>query len=763
MRSIRVLSCLVLAAVLAAPAVAFRSVEGLGFPEDFDRLAAPSAVELQDARRQVAARFAERFGPDLRLHWGDRSPRPALVHRPGTSIAAAPGAPDPVAAARAFLSAGADAFGLTEDEIRALDAAKVYATDGMGVTHVQFLQRLDGVSVFRGQVRVNLDARGGVVNVGGEWFPGLPRPGVPAIQADEALRVAAVGLGLSGAVPEVVERESEGEQRTVYAAGGEYVERPEVRLVLAPEGDGGARLTWETMVHEGVSGWDNLYRVLVDAATGEPVLRERLTLYAGPTTPADAVGTVFDCEDPGACARTTVSFAGDPVASPVNWVSDGQNLTQGNNVAVRTDYTGGNSSTEDTMADGGRRLEFDFPFSNSWETSNDYASDSDAGITNTFYWGNVIHDHWYHLGFDEAAGNYQDDNFGLGGLGNDHVNADVQDGAATPFLRNNANWSPTLDGSTPRTNYFLWTSPERDGAFDAGVIWHEFGHGLSTRLVGGPSTQCLSGAQGGGMGEGWSDWVAINRFSGPTDDPDGPIVVGEYVTGNSERGIRRYPYHVDLAINPLTYERLCDDGSCSVHAEGEIWSVTLWDVRHDLIGAYGYDDGVLFAEQLVLDGMKLSPCSPNFLMMRDAILQADEQRYAGANTCLIRSAFARRGMGAGATSNGTGSDATADFDPIEPMAATLTFSTDRDTLTWGEAAGAVGYRVARGGFTSDATANGFDDAACQGQTSATTYTDATVPAPGAGFYYVVANSDDCFDAHFGTDSQGGVRPVAGCP
>lgn len=759
----RPLTICALLAVLVTPALAFRPVEHEGFAEDFDRLALPEAAALAAQRAEVAARFAARFGDDVRMYWGDRSDRPVFVHRRGTAIATAPGASDAVGAARAFLAAGREVFGLSEAEIDALDAAKVYSTEGLGVTHVHFLQRIDGISVFRGQVRLNLDSRGGVLNVCGEYFPGLHVPDPATISAEDALRIAAQGLGLTGEIPEVVERDAGGERRTVFAASDEYLERPVVRLVLAPEGDGDARLVWEATVHEAVSGWDNLYRVLVDAKTGEAVLRELLTLYAGPASPADATGNVFDCEDPGACGRSIVSFAGDPNASPLFWVGDNQSLSQGNNVAVRADFAGTDPTSEDAMADGGRRYEFDFPFTNSWETSGDYGSDSDAGIANTFYWGNVIHDHWYALGFDEAAGNYQTDNFGRGGLGNDRVNADVQDNATRSFIRNNANWSPTNDGAEPRTNYYLWTEPERDGAFDAGVIWHEFGHGLSTRLVGGASTQCLNGAQGGGMGEGWSDWVAINRFSGPTDDPDGPIVVGEYVTGNSERGIRRYPYHVDLAINPLTYERLCDDGTCAVHAEGEIWSVTLWDMRHDLIGQYGYGDGILFAEQLVIDAMKLSPCSPNMIIMRDAILQADEQRYGGANTCLIRAAFARRGMGAGAWSNGTGPDAGADFDPIKPMASSLVFSSDPSTFTWSEEAGATSYRVARGTFGSDAAANTFDDATCQGSVATTTYTDATLPAVGEGFYYVVAHSDACFDAPYGSRSNGEVRPVIDCP
>jgi len=48
---------------------------------------------------------------------------------------------------------------------------------------------------------------------------------------------------------------------------------------------------------------------------------------------------------------------------------------------------------------------------------------------------------------------------------------------------------------------------------------------------------------------------------------------------------------------------------------------------------------------LVMDGMRLQVCSPGFIDGRDAILQADELNFAGANRCLIWNTFARRGLG----------------------------------------------------------------------------------------------------------------------
>ena len=57
--------------------------------------------------------------------------------------------------------------------------------------------------------------------------------------------------------------------------------------------------------------------------------------------------------------------------------------------------------------------------------------------------------------------------------------------------------------------------------------------------------------------------------------------------------------------------------------------------------------------KLVMDGLSLQPCNPTFLQARDAILQADELRNGGANKCEIIKGFAKRGLGIGASDQGT--------------------------------------------------------------------------------------------------------------
>ena len=53
----------------------------------------------------------------------------------------------------------------------------------------------------------------------------------------------------------------------------------------------------------------------------------------------------------------------------------------------------------------------------------------DAARTNAFYLANKMHDISYRYGFTEASFNFQTNNFGLSGKGNDRVTISVQDSA----------------------------------------------------------------------------------------------------------------------------------------------------------------------------------------------------------------------------------------------------------------------------------------------------------------------------------------------
>ncbi|MFZ4575816.1 MAG: M36 family metallopeptidase, partial [Phycisphaerales bacterium] len=320
----------------------------------------------------------------------------------------------------------------------------------------------------------------------------------------------------------------------------------------------------------------------------------------------------------------------------------------------------------------------------------------DACVTQLFYLCNLYHDRMYALGFDEAAGNFQTLNFSGQGTGNDRIQCDAQDGSGT----NNANWSSSgvdgePDGTPPRTQMYVFTgpTPDRDGSFDADIVFHEFSHGLSIRLHDG---RLNAANQEGGMGEGWSDFYGLCLNAQPDDDFNGVYAAGAYATlnlggaftNNYYFGIRRFPYSTDLNKNPLTYADLdpaqnsyppgiprspvIGNTANEVHNVGELWCMTLLECREQMGRTMGFAANEMIM-RLAVDGMKLNTAANlNFLNSRDAILQADLVSNAAANHAAIWAGFAKRGQGTSATSPATATTGIVEaFDT--PIRVTFTF------------------------------------------------------------------------------------------
>jgi len=191
-----------------------------------------------------------------------------------------------------------------------------------------------------------------------------------------------------------------------------------------------------------------------------------------------------------------------------------------------------------------------------------------------------------------------------------------------------------------------------DASLDNTVVGHEYTHGISNRLTGGPGNSgCLGNAEQ--MGEGWSDFISLAATVRPGDVGTTARGYGTYVNNEdlSGNGIRPFPYSTDMSVNPLTFSDAFDNDPAP-YGVGNVWAATLWDLYWALIDAYGFDPDIFYgsggnniAMQLVMDGMKMQPCGPGMLDGRDAILMADQINYNGANQCIIWEVFARRGMG----------------------------------------------------------------------------------------------------------------------
>lgn len=602
------------------------------------------------------------------------------------------------------------------------------------------------------------------------------------------------------------------------------------RLVYV-EDQGVLKFAYEFSLREPKS--PNFWNILVDANSGEIIRKENLNLscsfhpgayghdhsnenFIGPMNDVNKMSSyllpdnssynvfVLPLEAPTFGSRSVITNPWLPASSPQGWHSDGTNhytITRGNNVYAYEDTA--DLDAPGYSPDGGAARNFNFPFS----LTGDPYNNMDASITNLFYLNNRIHDVFYKFGFTESAKNFQQNNFGNGGIGNDYVEAEGMDGGGI----NNANFGTPSDGNKPYMQMYLWSPINRnffynspssaisrepeigtaqfgpaltatgvtanvelanvitgctalqagsltgkiglierggstsctfnvkvknaqnagaiaaivynnasatnfptvmggvdasitipsvligntegeyiksqlstntvvnvtlkddpatmvtpDGSFDNGIVTHEYGHGISTRLTGN-GVSCLQSSQSKEqMGEGWSDFFALMLTNKPGDNASIARGMGTYANGQgiTGGGIRPAKYSPNFSINGFTYADTnglqYNNGSAvvpDVHSIGFIWATMLWDLNWDYVAKYGYSSDVTTSTvsgssrvlQLVTDALKIQACNPTFVDGRNAILAAELNTTGGADRCMIWRAFAKRGLGLNAS------------------------------------------------------------------------------------------------------------------
>ncbi|KAF3896980.1 Extracellular metalloproteinase MEP [Trichophyton interdigitale] len=520
-----------------------------------------------------------------------------------------------------------------------------------GIGHVHFKQTAHGLDIDNSDFNVNIDRDGKVFSFGNSFFTGeIPKenPMVKRAFSDpvKALKGAVKALNLPVKSDNAKAKTTAGKESFEFMGTTGALSAPKANLVYLQKEDGTLALTWRVETDVG----DNWLLTYVDAHNSETV--HNVVDYV-----ASAEFKVFawGLNDPTEGNPTSIR---DPWtdSSPYTWHSDGMTkypTTRGNNAIAQDNPTGGSTYINNYRPQS-PNLIFNYPWS---PTATPPSSYKDFSITQLFYTTNRFHDLLYSFGFNEAAGNFQVNNGNKGGRGNDFAIVNAQDGSGT----NNANFATPPDGSPGRMRMYNWTTarPNRDGCLEAGIVIHEYAHGLSNRLCGGPANSgCLNALESGGMGEGWGDFYATAIRLKPRDTKDTNYSMGAWAA-NNPKGIRAYLYSTNLQTNPYMYTSV--NSLREVHQIGTVWATMLYDLMWALIEAHGGtysanpvfrngvpQDGRHLAMKLVMDGMAIQPCNPNFVQARDAILDADRALTNSANKCTIWKAFAKRGLGYGA-------------------------------------------------------------------------------------------------------------------
>ncbi|MEU3343012.1 M36 family metallopeptidase [Streptomyces sp. NPDC006668] len=654
---------------------------------------------------------------------------------------------DPTGIVRQYLRVHPDVFGLSADQVEGLTLRKQY-TDIAGIRHLSFVQSVDGVPLFDSGVRANISPDGRLISVLGSPVRDLPSELAPArVTGTQAKRAA---------IRDITDT-------------GDSAPAGTAHQVVYPTTGGTFLRAWQTVSSPQGHG---MWLHIVDATTGRVLYRQNLSFDLGatdaPTTTAQGAGQPLSSPR-GPLPRTGKALVWDysPGAptggkqrtrdlTAKGWLPKGARTLNGRVAHVYSDVNdnGEPDSGEEITPAADGTLSFPFkPFTGAecgstpcaWDQAKAYSwqTNRSQNAVQVYYYLGKFHDHLAAapIGFTRAAGNFD-------GRDGDAIQAHTDDGAAMnnglPDIDhiNQAAISVPPDGQPPSMYTFLAgaypgipNSVYPSGNFGdvAFIVYHEYTHGLSNRLVidaNGVST--LTGQQGGAMGEAWSDWYAFDFMTDEGFVRDDPRVAGDVsmeppgwqgtvklrsqpldcpvgststkCPGTKAAGVGGYTYG--------DYGKIARGGP-EVHSDGEIWGETLWDLRTAL--------GSKLTESLVTRAMDLSPTSPTFLDERNAILQADTVVNGGRAHDRIWKVFAHRGMGYFAATF-TARDTKPDEDfSLPPGPKTPRFTLAGKVVDHLSGPPAAGVTVSVGGHSS-----GFPGA----DFSAVTKPDGTYSIPG---------------------------------
>jgi hypothetical protein len=256
------------------------------------QLRAPTGVQLK-----TIGALEGRVGKPLQVEYNGLTATPRQLFSYGTYLTP-PSADAPETIARNFISQWRAIFRFNDDDINNLRLKSRATVPDLGTTILLFEQTRNGLSVYKGEVLVNVNRNGQIMSVGGENFPQMNASDAFTLTPEQAVTAGANSLGITGFTPQSLGSKKvlrtygdlprEYVDGTRYSGGGVFTDEIVVTKVIFPLGDEGRpayQFALTTPQYSGIM-WNNI----VDAQTGVLLRRTSLTSFVGPTGGGQGVG-----------------------------------------------------------------------------------------------------------------------------------------------------------------------------------------------------------------------------------------------------------------------------------------------------------------------------------------------------------------------------------------------------------------------------------------------------------------------------------------
>ena len=503
----------------------------------------------------------------------------------------------PEATARAWLDLDGGRFGISSTQnlelIRNLGAH--------GVRHLTFQQTHGGIRVYGRFVQVNLGVNGLPTMVQSGYAPHLENaatiPPNTVISSSQAQTLAQQAVSMQGA------------------------QTSDAELLVYPEST--PRLVWRVIAMP--DDFSGEWEVLLDATTGELVhLLDRLVRARPHTKHGHALPDSLKAREDVLASGTGLVWIPDPLTSAgVDYGGDYQDFGDSDTDALNNERIEVALSDITRGADGLYRLEgpyvrIDGSFGGTqWQPPAEADSTAFQYTRSDERFEAVMV--YYHI---DASQRY---------VQSLDIGRDIKEAG----IRANPHGLGDRDQSVYSRfqNALAFGDGGIDDAEDAEVIIHEYGHAL---LDGSTAVDIFErNREGGAIHEGWSDYWAVSYTRGLMES--GAVPQGDWRKVFSWDGNVTWDGRYLQTSARYPEDTLCNNSviNCDIYSDGVVFATTLMSIWEEL-GQSVTDRLNLFSHAY------LSPPA-TMVDAAEALLQADQDLYGGANTSVLVKWLADRG------------------------------------------------------------------------------------------------------------------------